>query len=277
MTKKENINTVDFTQTEWGKVLLHISYVFCMRVADSWKSFVDKIATDFPHYQQGLQDEIADDQRKRQDLILEKSTLLGYIDASIKQVSKSKYQYLHTIPTAEVVKGYQLYKSTQDQQYLADYQNYLQYKKDKDVSRAEYQEALDENNRLKDMYKQFMDNHSMDTSRLNNIILNRQWQYERVNENVAMMLKQDEEHVYNLFLSDVCCEAIARRIKGILNRFSNGDFDVVLTADEKENVIDLLAEYVIKMDVNTDFLRVIYNDTGDVCVHGHVHACFVND
>ena len=129
------------------------------------------------------------------------------------------------------------------------------------MSRAEYQEALDENNRLKDMYKQFMDNHSMDTSRLNNIIRNRQWQYERVNENVAMMLKQDEEHVYNLFLSDVCCEAIARRIKGILNRFSNGDFDVVLTADEKENVIDLLAEYVIKMDVNTDFLRVIYNDT----------------
>lgn len=261
MTKKETTNAVDFTQTEWGKVLLHISYIFCMRIAESWKTFVDKVATDFPRYQQGLQDEIADARIKRQNLIIEKSTLLGYIDASVKHVSKSKYQYLHTVPTAEVVKGYRLYKDTQDQRYLADYQNYLQYQKDKDAAREEYQKALDENNRLKEMYRQFMDNHSMDTSRLNNIINNRQWQYDRVSAEVAAMLKQDEKHVYDLFLSDACCEAIARRIKGVLNRFSNGDFDVVLTNDEKENVIDLLADYILKMDVNTDFLRVIYNDT----------------
>lgn len=261
MTKKETTNAVDFTQTEWGKVLLHISYIFCMRIAESWKTFVDKVATDFPRYQQGLQDEIADARTKRQNLIVEKSTLLGYIDASVKHVSKSKYQYLHTVPAAEVVKGYRLYKDTQDQRYFTDYQNYLQYQKDKDAARSEYQKALDENNRLKEMYRQFMDNHSMDTSRLNNIINNRQWQYDRVSAKVAAMLKQDEKHVYDLFLSDACCEAIARRIKGVLNRFSNGDFDVVLTNDEKENVIDLLADYILKMDVNTDFLRVIYNDT----------------
>ena len=261
MTKKGTTNAVDFTQTEWGKVLLHISYIFCMRIAESWKTFVDKVATDFPRYQQGLQDEIADARTKRQNLIVEKSTLLGYIDASVKHVSKSKYQYLHTVPAAEVVKGYRLYKDTQDQRYFTDYQNYLQYQKDKDAARSEYQKALDENNRLKEMYRQFMDNHSMDTSRLNNIINNRQWQYDRVSAKVAAMLKQDEKHVYDLFLSDACCEAIARRIKGVLNRFSNGDFDVVLTNDEKENVIDLLADYILKMDVNTDFLRVIYNDT----------------
>lgn len=265
-TKKESINTVDFTQTEWGKVLLNGSYVFCMRVAESWKNFVENISDDFQGYRQKMQNEIEKAAIERQNLIDEKSTLLGYLDASVKKVTKSKYKYLHITPSLQMVKNYHLYQKATDPMTqaicYADYQKYIEYTKDKAEARAEYQNALDENNRLKEMYKEFMDNHAMDSSRLNTFVNNRQWRLDRIDENVALMLKQDKEQVYNLLLSNPCCEAIARRIKGILNRFSNGDFDVVLTNDEKEHVIDLLIEYILKMDMNTlDFLRVIYNDT----------------
>ena len=265
-TSKED---VDFSKTEYGKVLLGCSFLFCQNVADAWISFADAVTENYSDFMKKTKQDLENAKKHRKKLLRQKTEILESVNDSCYKCIKTRKNYCDVLNiNNRIVRDYHAYLQAvkNHNQVLQEkyYDSFVQHQKWNSAKKKAWkihEKAQINRDKEKQRYSQFMENHSRETERLVTVISHRQWNYEHIKEYVIDKIRNDKEHIYQVLKTEEHVSTTARRIKGIINKFSRGNFDIVLTDDEKEECINLIMQYMMQSDLcsNINFLKVLYN------------------
>lgn len=249
----------------WGNTLWSSCIYFNNLLAENWLKYCEAYSN-FELKKTKNEITLSNLKRAKEKLSKYIESIRNDVRKSSKRMTAAYSDYIALEIDNNLVKSARKYKLAQKRndtelllQFSKDMEDYNKAIKLRSDKKQEYESAREYNHEMELKYKLFMEKNKDKTRHLTSKIKKIQKLVDKCKLLNNYDFEQDKEHLYEFFKSQRLAERLLITTHSILNKLHGYSFKTIFSNSEKERVVELYFDHIMKSRFNFDYIIACYS------------------
>lgn len=253
--KKSTVLTIK-ENNAWGMSLYNACYVFNFNFANYALEYAKKYENGEIKYDEiDLSEKL---EKKRNDLINQQHIMKEDVVKKTKLAISTYRKYAKTLPVGRCVSHWRNHESMDD---------YIKIINEREKLNVLYHQCRIDEYQAKKRERKFIDEHKFSTRELGYQIKNLEKKVKVHSHKLDYAISDDIQKIYELLISEEMAEKLMGVCLNILNTYSEKDFTILMSNQDKEHVADYIYDFFFNFKHNYDFIAGCYELGEDDKLH----------